>query len=214
MSDVILKPLTKNAPRPEGFWGKLMIRKMNAGHAAMTQWALNQLDFSAVHTAVDIGCGGGKAVRRLAAMAPGAQVYGVDRSPLCVEQSRRENRRAAAHGRVQIVEGSAGALPFGDQVFDLATAVETVYFWEDWAACFRDVYRVLKPGGVFAIVCDMVDDGDGCIHYGEVTSLIRMTVPTPESLAQAMESAGFAQTAAVRHPQKRWLCLTASRPLP
>ena len=208
---MIIKPLTKNAPRPEGFWGKLMIRKMNAGHAEMTRWALGQLDLSAVRTAIDIGCGGGKAVKRLSKMAPRARIFGADRSPLCVEQSRRENRRAAAQGRVRIVEGSAGALPFPENSFDLATAVETVYFWEDWERCFRDVIRILKPGGVFAIVCDMVDDGDGDIHYGEVTQLIEMTVPTPARLREAMENAGFQNIQLSRHPQEKWLCATGKR---
>ena len=42
-------------------------------------------------------------------------------------------------------------LPFEDARFDAVTAFETVYFWPDPARCFREIWRVLKPGGTFLI---------------------------------------------------------------
>ena len=36
--------LTENAVKPEGFWGKLMIRSMNKGHSDLTDWALCHID--------------------------------------------------------------------------------------------------------------------------------------------------------------------------
>jgi len=38
---------------------------------------------------------------------------------------------------------------FADNWFDAVTAFETVYFWPDLLRCFREVWRVLKPGGAF-----------------------------------------------------------------
>lgn len=38
---------------------------------------------------------------------------------------------------------------FTDASFDAVTAFETIYFWPDLPKCFREVYRVLKPGGTF-----------------------------------------------------------------
>lgn len=205
--ELIIKPLTRNAPAPSGFWGRLMICKMNVGHARMTAWAFGQIDLKTARTVVDIGCGGGKAVKRLASLAPEAVVYGVDRSPLCVERAVRENRKSVAAGRVVIRSGSAGALPFPDGSVDVATAVETVYFWEDWQAAFRDVRRVLKPGGIFAVVCDMVDDdGAGPAHYREVTRLIEMRIPNPVQLERELADAGFTRVIIYRHPEEKWLC--------
>jgi len=208
---LVIKPLTRNAPAPKGFWGRLMIRKMNIGHAKMTAWAFEQLNLKTARAVVDIGCGGGKAVKRLASLAPEAIVYGVDRSPLCVEQAARENKKYVAAGRVVIRSGSAGALPFPDASVDVITAVETVYFWNDWPKAFRDVRRVLKPGGIFAVVCDMVDDGDGTVHYQEVTRLVEMQIPSPTQLERAFLDAGFSDIRLCRHPQG-WLCAVAKRP--
>lgn len=208
---LVIKPLTRNAPAPKGFWGRLMIRKMNIGHAKMTAWAFEQLNLKTARAVVDIGCGGGKAVKRLASLAPEAIVYGVDRSPLCVEQAARENKKYVAAGRVVIRSGSAGALPFPDASVDVATAVETVYFWDDWQGAFRDVRRTLKPGGTFAVVCDMVDDGDGSAHYGEVTRLIEMQIPRPAELERALTGAGFSRVIIHRHPEEKWICALGIR---
>ena len=46
-------------------------------------------------------------------------------------------------------QASVAELPFEAEQFDVVTAFETVYFWPELAQNFREVYRVLKPGGVF-----------------------------------------------------------------
>ena len=38
---------------------------------------------------------------------------------------------------------------FAGDWFDAVTAFETVYFWPDLPRCFREVFRVLRPGGTF-----------------------------------------------------------------
>lgn len=48
-------------------------------------------------------------------------------------------------------QASVTELPFEAEQFDVATAFETVYFWPELAQNFREVYRVLKPGGIFFI---------------------------------------------------------------
>ena len=40
-------------------------------------------------------------------------------------------------------------LPYETGKFDLVTAFETVYFWPDLKQSFSEVFRVLKPGGMF-----------------------------------------------------------------
>lgn len=46
------------------------------------------------------------------------------------------------------------ALPFEEASFDLVSAFETVYFWPDLNRGFREVFRVLAPGGRFLVVCE------------------------------------------------------------
>jgi SAM-dependent methyltransferase len=55
-------------------------------------------------------------------------------------------------GRVEIREGAVSSLPFPDDAFDLATAIESHYFWPDLIGDMKEVFRVLKHGATFLIV--------------------------------------------------------------
>ncbi len=56
-------------------------------------------------------------------------------------------------------QGDASSLAFPDTSFELATAFETVYFWPGLEKCFKQVFRVLRPGGVF-MICNESDGTD------------------------------------------------------
>ena len=100
---------------------------------------------------LDIGCGGGRTIYKLAAIATKGKVYGVDSSETSVAASRKTNEECIKSRRVEILHGSVSHLPFPDQMFALATAVETHFYWPDLPADMREVSRVLKPGGALVI---------------------------------------------------------------
>jgi ubiquinone/menaquinone biosynthesis C-methylase UbiE len=80
--------LVENAVKPEGFWGKLMIRSMNKGHSDLTDWALCHIDIKSGDYVLDAGCGGGKTVGKLANMVGSGKVYGIDYSDLCIKRQK------------------------------------------------------------------------------------------------------------------------------
>lgn len=59
------RKLVENAKKPNGFWGKMMIKAMNKGHSSLTSWGLEHMNIERTATVLDIGCGGGKTVDRL-----------------------------------------------------------------------------------------------------------------------------------------------------
>ena len=95
--------------------------------------------------------------------------------------------------RVFVQQGSADRLPWGNQTFDVVTAVETVYFWPDLPKCFQEVKRVLKPGGQFAIMLEVIE-GDSA--WASVVE--GMTVRSPEQLKDMLEQAGFSNVEVYR----------------
>ena len=80
-------------------------------------------------------------------------------SELSVAKARDYNRDMIAAGRCDVQQGDASDLAFPDASFDLATAFETVYFWPGLEKCFKQVFRVLRPGGVF-MICNESDGTD------------------------------------------------------
>src|ERR1700758_1812225 len=100
---------------------------MNESHSALPDWPLTHLEIPANAAALDIGCGGGRTIEKLAQSA--AQVYGIDYAAGSVAASRSHNVRLIAEGRVFVEQASVSHLPFPDNKFDIVTAIETQYYW-------------------------------------------------------------------------------------
>ena len=132
---------------------------MNQRHAPVTDWGLKHASIQNRDTILDIGCGGGITIAKLASMAPEAKIYGIDYSEECVAMARKINQKRIDEGQVEIAVGSVSHLPFPNKMFDLVTAVETHYFWPNLSADMLEVLRVLKPGGSHIIIGEAYKGG-------------------------------------------------------
>lgn len=141
-----------NMRKPEGKLGNIQLKSMNKEHTPVSLWGLKHLNLSPDDIVLDIGCGGGMNINRMAQTAK--KVYGVDYSIESVNLSKEVNEEYIKEGKVEIYEGNVLKLPFEDNSFDVVTAFETVYFWPDIMKSFGEVKRVLKPGGMFLIGCE------------------------------------------------------------
>lgn len=95
-------------------------------------------------TVLDLGCGDGKDTSMLA--VKGAVVYALDVSPDLLQRSAA---RLTADGRrdsVQLLRGSAHAIPLSDASLDLVVG-HAVLHHVDLETASREVHRVLRPGG-------------------------------------------------------------------
>ena len=133
--------------KPSGWLGRFVLARMNASHSKVTDWGLRNVPVGKGDTILDVGCGGGRTVSKLAALATEGKVYGVDHSDESVAASKRMNALEIAAGRVEILRESVSRLPFSDGMFDLVTGVETHFWWPDLPGDVREVFRVVKPGG-------------------------------------------------------------------
>ena len=100
---------------------------------------------------LDCGCGGGANIKKLLEKCPQGVVKGIDYSAVSVKKASKLNEAEINNGRCEIYQGSMERIAFDAGWFDAVTAFETVYFWPDLLQCFQEVYRVLKPGGIFLI---------------------------------------------------------------
>jgi len=92
---------------------------------------------------LDLGCGEGRFSRAVA--ADGVQVVGVDPTPEFVTTASQR------HPQGRYVEGRAEAIPLSDASVDLVVAYLCLMDVEDLTAAFREVTRVLRPGGRFLV---------------------------------------------------------------
>ena len=197
----------ENTRKPTGFGGGLMVDMMNLCHAPLAGWGMKFLPLFTDARVLDCGCGGGANIRRLLKKCPQGVVKGIDYSPVSVEKARRRNAAAISDGRCAVWQGSVEQIIFASGWFDAATAFETVYFWPNLEQCFREVQRVLKPGGTFLICNECGEKASG----GKWTEKINgMTVYDGAELKAFLEKVGFCNVQ-IHTNKMGWLCVTGQK---
>jgi SAM-dependent methyltransferase len=133
--------------RQRGTWASGDYAAVATRIHAMAEALAQAADLPAGAEVLDVATGSGNAA--LAAARCGADVTGVDYVPLLLERARA---RARAEGlAVELVEGDAECLPFGDATFDAVLSCVGVMFAPDQERAAQELLRVCRPGGTIAL---------------------------------------------------------------
>lgn len=181
-----------NPRRPEGEAGRAMLARMNESHARLVDWGLSHIDLHAEDTVLDIGCGGGNTLARMAERVTEGHLVGIDYAETSVEASRAFNAPLIEAGRMEILHGSVEHLPFADEHFDAVVTVESFYFWPNPEECLKEVARVVKKGGMFLLLAEIYERDDLAESIREKIAGYALTNPTPEEFERLFRAAGFA----------------------
>lgn len=201
----MFKKFLQNTRKPQGASGHMMAKMMNKGHARVSSWGFSHISPSKGWHMLDIGCGGGANLSAFLSLCPDGYATGIDYSPVCVAESAKYNQKAVQEGKCRVLQGDASHIPFEDSSFHLVTAFETIYFWPDLPSSFQQIFRILKPGGVF-LICNEDSDPEN----DRWTSVVEgMKIYGPEQLKDMLKKAGFVN---IRQDiQGDWLCITAEK---
>jgi SAM-dependent methyltransferase len=209
----IMSKLLKQCRKPTGWLGRITAWEMNRGHSELTDWGLGHTTIGKGDTILDVGCGGGETVHKLAGIAFEGQVYGLDYSEESVAVASRRNRKLISARRVDIKPGSVSCLPFSDGMFDLVTAVETHYFWPELVPDMQEILRVLKPGGKLMVIGEAYkgskfeDRNLKWVEWG------KMAYHSIDELGELFSLAGYSDVQMFDQYERGWLCVVGKRPL-
>ena len=199
--------------KPTGWLGRLILWNMNSRHSKVTDWGLSKISIQKQDIILDIGCGGGRTVSKLAAHATGGKVYGLDYSQASVAVAKGTNRSWIEMGRVEIHDGSVSQLPFPANTFDLVTAVETHLWWPDLPADMREVSRVLKPGGMLIIIAEIYKGANTktaklAEKYLPMSGMKLLSVDEHREL---FANAAYSDIQIIEESSKGWICATGRK---
>jgi ubiquinone/menaquinone biosynthesis C-methylase UbiE len=199
--------------RPVGWLGRRVARAMNVSHARLTEWGLSHVRIEPGWHILDIGCGGGRTIRSMAALATAGRINGIDYSPASVDVAREKNTDLIASGRVAIQQASVSSLPFPDASFDLVTAVETHYYWPDLVHDCREVLRVAKPGGRIVMIAEAYRGRPmDWLYLPIMRVLLGATYLSPAQHRTTLSDAGFTAVEIDIEPSRGWICAVGVKP--
>jgi ubiquinone/menaquinone biosynthesis C-methylase UbiE len=201
--------------KPSGWLGRFNLWRMNSSHSKLTDWGLRHISIDTHDTILDIGCGGGRTVAKLADIAKQGKVYGIDHSEESVAASKKYVAQYIALGRVEILNGSVSQLPFPNNMFDLVTAVETHFWWPTLPSDTREVLRVLKPGGTLIFVAEIYKGASTtAAKFAEkYASRAGMTLLSVDEHCELFTNVGYSSVQVIEERDKAWICALGTKPL-
>jgi len=159
--------LDRQHRQPQGLIGRLIGERMVRQHGPETNWGVDLLDVQPGDRVLELGFGAGRGLALLAQRSAEGRVVGVDLSATMVRAARRRNRAAMRAGRMALLRGDLAALPFNDGRFDKILSIHTFYFWPEPLLVCATLLRLLRPGGICAIVLSTGHiAADGALVYG------------------------------------------------
>lgn len=119
-----------------------------AASEAMTRHLIEKAGIGASQRVLDIACGFGGTLRLLA--ESGCQVKGVDISQNCVDNAAKANAAAGFDDRIEVAVGDFHNIDSAADFWDAVICQEAIIHSPSRPKVFEEVFRVLRPGGVFA----------------------------------------------------------------
>jgi len=157
---------------------------------------------------LDIGAGTGRLLDRLGQGLPGMALFGLDRSAGMLSAAHQ------ARAQLSLVRGTAEALPFADESFDVVTTTLSFHHWSDQPKALGEVRRVLRPGGTFALADVSSDD---LPRWGLVQAVARSRLARGlplEERHRLLQVAGLRVVEERRAFHRRWVPLTVAERVP
>ena len=143
---------------------------------------------------------------------PEADITCLDYSPDMMRQAREKADRLHLKN-VTFRQGDVGALSYADDTFDIVLSLNGFHAFPDKEAAYREVFRVLRPGGTFLICNESNGDTDKDENWTKIIG--GMTIYKDAELKTYLEQAGFHDVqihdVQIHKNEKGWLCILVQK---
>lgn len=187
---------------PHGIAGRVLLALMDLWHRPFASWVISAIGEVESLSFIDIGCGSGLYIRKLI-NAGCRRADGIDISGESVRKAMKRTRRFRKE--CTVFAGSCESIPSDSSFYDAALAADTVIYWKDTGKSFREIWRVLKPGGSFYIASELSDRGDA---PGWILASPCISIRTPSELEEELLYAGFSSVDVLK-AKGPWLIIKA-----
>lgn len=99
---------------------------------------------------LDVGCGVGGPAREIARFT-NCNIIGLNNNDYQIEKAKYQAKNAGLQDHLDFVKGDFMNLEFEENTFDKVYAIEATCHAPNLEKCYKEIYKVLKPGGVFAV---------------------------------------------------------------
>ena len=202
---------SRQARRPSGLFGRFVMSVVfDRGNAFLNGFVLDAMAVQEDDRVLEIGCGTGRLIGKMAKSIDRGYIEGVDFSDAMVAIARRRNRDSIASGQVKITEGDFDELEYECDCFDKVCSVNTVYFWPRPESTATRIADVLVPGGTIALAFEDIKQLRNRNLSAEVFRLYAV-----EEIRELLANAGFSSDIDVLTREKGKLlyhCVVAKTP--
>ena len=151
MENEELKSLAAQLRFPQGNKGIQVSDMMHESNANMIRKTIESLHVAHNEEVFELGHGNAGHLHYLFEIEKSAMYYGLEISELMHAEANQINKSFVEKNQAFFFLYDGAEMPFGDEYFDKGYTVNTIYFWNEPLKVLMEIYRVMKPGGVFSI---------------------------------------------------------------